>query len=396
MKVTVVACGTRGDVEPCVAAGRELMLRGHDVQMAVSPNTLGLVQAAGLTDLSPVVYGRDPMKELSSTEDLLRELAPKANNPIALLPQLVEHADELHSEKSATLTPLVNGSDLLVSGFNEQALAANIAEYYGIPLVALHYFPSEVLPTGLFHSAVSKAVGTAQRGALGLPEVDQLPAPLEIQAYDEFLLPGVRYQWGATAERRPFVGALTLGCPTDADDEVSSWITSGTPPIYFGLGSTPIPCFAATVATVSAACAQLGERVLISGGPHDFSDITQSDDVMVVSSVNHGAVFPACRALIHHGGAGTTAAGLRAGVPTLTLWTWLDQPMWAAALEQMEVGAGRAFPETTEESLVADLRSILTPQRFARASEVATYMSSPADSLAHAADLLESVVQLAL
>ena len=108
--------------------------------------------------------------------------------------------------------------------------------------------------------------------------------------------------------RRPFVGALTLELPTDADDEVLSWIAAGTPPIYFGFGSTPIAPPADTVALISAACAQLGERALICSGPNDFthSRISSTSRLWVRSTTR--PIFPLCRAVVHHGGAGTTAA----------------------------------------------------------------------------------------
>ena len=77
------------------------------------------------------------------------------------------------------------------------------------------------------------------RRALGMPDAPE-PAPslLEIQAYDERCLPGQPDQWAEPG--KPFVGALTLESPTDADDAVLSWIGEGTAPIYFGMGSTPI------------------------------------------------------------------------------------------------------------------------------------------------------------
>ena len=109
--------------------------------------------------------------------------------------------------------------------------------------------------------------------------------------------------------------------PTDADEEVASWIAAGTPPIFFGFGSMPVESPADTLAMISAACAQLGERALVCAGWTDFSDVPHFDHVKVVGAVNYAAIFPACRAVVHHGGAGTTAAGLRAGVPTLILST---------------------------------------------------------------------------
>jgi UDP:flavonoid glycosyltransferase YjiC (YdhE family) len=126
----------------------------------------------------------------------------------------------------------------------------------------------------------------------------------------------------------------------------------------------------------------------------DFTRIPHFDHVKVVGTVNYATTFPACRAVVHHGGAGTTAAGLRAGIPTLILWIEADQPVWAAQVTRLKVGSARPFSATTRESLVADLRSILTPQYAARAREIATRMTKPAQSVASAADLLEDTARL--
>jgi len=115
--------------------------------------------------------------------------------------------------------------------------------------------------------------------------------------------------------------------------------------------------------------------------------------VKVVRAVNHSKVFPRCRAVVHHGGAGTTAAGLRAGVPTLILWVTSDQPIWATQLKTLKVGTGRRFSPKVGQSLVSDLRQILAPQYVARAREIASQMTSAADSAARAADLLEDAAR---
>ncbi|HUH69030.1 MAG TPA: glycosyltransferase [Mycobacterium sp.] len=389
MKFVLAGYGSRGDVEPVAAVGRELLRRGHDVRMAVTPDLLGLVESAGL---AAVAYGPEMRGHINAAADFIRNV----QNPIGAVPKVLEDVTQVWAQKSATLTPLAKGADLLLAGMNEQGLAANVAEHYGIPLAALHFFPPQVLPSGFLYSHITNEAANVQRRALGLPEAtgpSTQPGSLEVQAYDEFCLPGLPAEWAESADRRPFVGALTLELPTDADDEVLSWIAAGTPPIYFGMGSTPIAS-ADTVTMISAACAQLDERALICSGPNDFTHIPHFDHVKVVSAVNHAAVFPACRAVVHHGGAGTTAAGMRAGIPMLVLWLWLDQPIWAAAVERLKVGSGRQFSATTQESLVADLRCILTPGYVTRAREVAAQMTKPADSVASAADLLEDAAGL--
>ncbi|WP_347559133.1 glycosyltransferase, partial [Mycobacterium mantenii] len=190
--------------------------------------------------------------------------------------------------------------------------------------------------------------------------------------------------------QRPFVGSLTMELTTDCDDEVLSWIAQGTPPICFGFGSMPVTETPAdTVRMIGAACAELGERALICSGWSDFTDVPQLEHVKVVGVVNYTKIFPACRAVVHHGGSGTTAAGLRAGVPTLILWTAGDQPMWGAHVKQLKVGTSRRFSASTPETLVSDLRKILAPEYLTRARELSSRMSKPAESAGHAVDLLE-------
>ncbi|BBX66497.1 putative glycosyltransferase [Mycobacterium saskatchewanense] len=385
MKIVVAAYGSRGDVEPCAAVARELARRGHDVRMTAPPNMLGFVESAGLP---AVAYGADTRGQTETFANLIGTVP----NPIGALPEVLASLTETWSSKSATLASLVDGADLLLAGINEQELAANVAEWQGIPVAGLHFFPPQILSFGPLYSGLRQQAANAQRRALGLPDgVDGAAAFVEIQGYDEFCVPGVAATWAGAAARRPFVGALTLQLPADDDDEALSWIAAGAPPVCFGLGSTPIAAPADMVAMIGTACALVGERALICSGPNDFRDVPRFDHVKVVRSVNHAAVLPACRAVVHHGGAGSTAAGLRAGIPTLVLWLWLDQPMWAAALEQLGLGASRQFTATTAESLAADLESILTADYAARASDAAARMTPAADSAAKAAELLEGL-----
>ena len=381
MKFALATLGTRGDVEPCATVGRELQRRGHEVRMAVPPNFLGFVESAGL---AAVAHGRDQVEQ---NENLARKYG-KTPNSFSIAWEILMDVHLLFPELGKALVSLADGVDLLVADPSEQGLAANVAEYYDIPLASLHVYPID-LGTD---RQITKEPEDAQRRALGLPEQTgpSTRQSLEIQAYDELFFPGLAAEWAKFDVRRPFVGGLTLELPMDADDEVSSWIAAGTPPIYFGFGSSAKVAFPAdAVEMISAACAQLGERALICSGTSDLTEIPHADHIKVVGAVNHSTVFPACRAVVHHGGPGTTFAGIRAGVPTLALCVSVDQPMWAAAINQLGVGIGRRFSDTTQASLVADLRSILTADCVTRVGEVAAQMTTPAESAAAAADLLE-------
>jgi UDP:flavonoid glycosyltransferase YjiC (YdhE family) len=163
---------------------------------------------------------------------------------------------------------------------------------------------------------------------------------------------------------------------------------------HFGFGSMPVKSPADTLAMISEACAQLGERALVCSGWSDFSDLRPSEHVKVVGAMNYAAAFPACRAVVHHGGAGTTAVSLRAGIPTLILSMDVNQTLWGAVLKRLKVGTARHFSRTTRESLVADLRTILTPEYAARSREIAIRMTNPTESVAAAADCLEGFARL--
>jgi UDP:flavonoid glycosyltransferase YjiC (YdhE family) len=418
MKFVLASYGSRGDVEPYVAVGRELLRRGHEVRMAVAPDLVGFVEAAGLT---VVARGLDTRRWLEVHRDFWTRFFGsfwRIGDLIRLWREVWEPVTQCWEEISATLKSLADGADLLFTGLSFQEPAANVAEYYDIPLVTLHYVPVRpnghlvpILPAPLARSAMTvyerlgwrmaKKFEDAQRRELGLPKAT-VPAPrrmtergsLEIQAYDEVCFPGLAAEWAKWNGQRPFVGALTMELTTDADQEVASWIAAGTPPIYFGFGSIAVESPAETIAMIARACAQLGERALVCAGWSDFNGVPRFEHVKVVGAVNFAGAFPACRAVVHHGGAGTTAASLRAGVPTLILSTDLNQTLWGVQVKRLKVGTARRFSTATEKSLVADLRRILAPQYVARAREIAARMSKPATSIAAAADLVENFARL--
>jgi UDP:flavonoid glycosyltransferase YjiC (YdhE family) len=414
MKFVLAGYGTRGDVEPFIVVGLELLRRGHDVCVAVAPNLVGDTEAAGL---AAVAYGLDSQAVIDTHRDFWTSLFRnfwKIPDLLRLLREIWEPGIQSWGEMSATLTSLADGADLLITGISFQEGAANVAEHYDIPLATLHTFPMRAtgqllpfLPAPLVRSALTvlewlhwrmtRKVEDAQRSELGLPNATR-PSPrrvtergsLEIQAYDEVCFPGLAAEWAKWRGQRPFVGALTMESPTEADDEVASWIATGTPPILFGFGSIPVESAVDTLAMIGAACTQLGERALVCAGWSDFSDVPHFEHVKVVGAVNYAAIFPACRAVVHHGGAATTAVGLRAGVPQLILWTWPDQSLRGASVKRLKVGTARRLSTTNQESLVADLRTILAPECAAQAREIATRMSKPAESIAVAADLVEN------
>lgn len=414
MRVVLASYGTRGDIEPSVVVGCELRRRGHDVCIAVPPDLVGFAESAGLT---AVPYGSETQAWLDMFRNLftsrfftLRAVREKSR----WARELWEISTQAWVQMNQTLTTLADGADLLLAGQTYQEIAANVAEYHGLPLATLHHVPMRpngravaILPAPASRLALSlhdwlwwraiSRVENAQRSELGLPKATcgsprriAERGSLEIQAYDEAVFPGLAKEWAKWQPHRPFVGALTMELVTNADDDVASWIAAGTPPIFFGFGSMPVGSPSGMVEMIGGACAQLGERALICAGWSDFDDVPHSDHVKVVVGVNYASIFPHCRAIVHHGGSGTTAASLRAGVPTLILSVDVNQMLWGAQVKRhLRVGTHRRLSATTRESLVADLRRVLTPEFAIRARALAGQMTTAAQSATKAADLVE-------
>ena len=374
--------------------------------MAVPPNLIGFVESVGLGPAH--AYGVDSQKQVES--DAFQNYW-NIKNPVAAIKEGIAYYTDGWADMNATLTELAADADIILTGTTYQEVAANVAERYDIPMAALHYFParpnSHLLPVPLPKWAIKpgfavgewalwrigKSAEDAQRRTLGLPATNVRSArriveagALEIQAYDPTFFPGLAEEWGGS---RPLVGGITLALETTIDEEVTSWIGAGTPPIYFGFGSMPVESPADAVSMITAVCAELGERALISAGVWELDDIPAAEHVKLVGAVNHSAVFPACRAVVHHGGAGTTAAGARAGVPTLVLWVSADQPVWARAVRRLKIGTSQRFTSMNKKSLTAALRTVLDPAVAARARDFGAGLVTPSSSVASAADLIE-------
>lgn len=417
MKIVLANWGSRGEVEPFAVLGRELVRRGHDVHLVVAPDMVGFAESAGPKG---VAYGPTVQAVIEPHQEYFAMLFSKPWRVKELNRLVKKFADPIDQGREGalkTLLALADGADLLLTGMNYEGIAANVAEYRNIPFATLQHFPLRVngrllpfAPAWLGRIAMTvfewlawrghRVDDDAQRSGLGLPKstghwtrrIAERGA-MEIQAYDAVCFPGLADEWAKwntqSPPRRPFVGALTLESPADDDKDVKSWIAGGTPPIFFGFGSMPIESAGDTVAMIAAACAELGERALIGAGANDLGDVPQFDHVKIVGILNYADVFPACRAIVHHGGSGTTNAGLRSGRPTMILWRLPDQAFWAGRLKRLKVGTGRRFLATSQKTLVADLRKILAPEYRANARNLAARMTKPAESVAVTADFVE-------
>ncbi len=193
MRFVLATLGTRGDIEPCAAIGRELQRRGHDVLMAVPPNYVGFIESAGL---AAVAHGPDQVRQ---NAEIARKYGTTPNAAVIAW-EIFRDITHLWPELGTALTSLADGADLLLTDASEQGLAPSVAEYYHISQAAVHIYP---IAPGETHSPITKEAEDGLRRALGLSAETgpSTPQPLEVQAYDELFFPRLAAEWAECAGR---------------------------------------------------------------------------------------------------------------------------------------------------------------------------------------------------
>ncbi|KAA9162026.1 glycosyltransferase family 1 protein [Amycolatopsis acidicola] len=406
--------GSRGDVQPGLAVAAGLRERGHRVELGVAPNLLPMARRLGLDAIEIGVDSRELL-----TSSLVRKEMRSAD-PRRRARALREVAAYGWTELREGIERLSVKADVVVTGLLGQEMGAAVAEAREIAFAALHYCPvraNSVVPLVSFGGksarvrsstwrageavrwALTRKAENEHRKELGLPPaVVDLPSRLrdrgatEVQAYDAALVPGLAGEWG---NRRPLVGSLDLPWSArpaeNIDGELESWLAGGPPPVYVGFGSMPVPDPAAVLDSVTRMCDELGVRALVVAGWSGFERPADAR-LFVTPAVEHAEVLPKCSVVVHHGGAGTTAAVVRAGKPSVVCPFSADQPMWAAILRGHGIGTSVRFSRLDAASLTAAVAAMSRPEVRARAERFAERMTPVADAVSAATGRLEAAV----
>ncbi|MFE5301931.1 glycosyltransferase [Streptomyces sp. NPDC056632] len=383
MRVALMTAGSRGDVAPFTGLGHGLMRAGHEVTLVTHESFAGLVREAGLGFLGLPV---DPRAELDSEDG--RRLRTIRTGAVRLATML-RMARRLAGELAPGMVAAARASDVLLLSGSVAPLGRAVADGLGLPSRDLHLQPLE--PTRAFPPSV---VGTRSLGAAGnrlaghavdtALELVFARAAREIRG--ELGGGGPRSPAGARRARPVHHGFSPLVVPRPPDwrpgltvdgywwsrtppgaelpERLRDFLDAGPPPVFVGLGSLtvaePERVSALIVRALRAAglrgVIQAGWSGLETGGPDG-----DEDDMMGIGEVPHALLFPRVAAVVHHGGAGTTAAGLRAGVPAVPLPMWFDASFWAARLVAVGVSPGPV-----------PLARLTTPQPLAEALTAAT------------------------
>jgi vancomycin aglycone glucosyltransferase len=339
MRALVGAFGTRGDVQAGVVVARALVARGHEVSLAVSPSSLALAHAQGLA-ARPVGVDFEAVSKLAG-HGTLREM-------IGMLPLARDEMRvQLHAlEADARAADVIVGASvLLVGSVLSEALDKPYVFVCPVPQVfESEEYPSPGIPLQRLPRWLNRLswrfnhfvfdgfmLGPLNhlREERGLPHARGLTSSWigrhPILAADPALAPVPAAHVPAITQ----VGGLFLDDATELSEATRSFLEAGPAPVYIGFGSMPDPNPARTTARLLESVRRAGVRAVISSGWAGLSADTAPSGVHFVSPEPHNRLFPRCAAIVHHGGAGTTHAAARAGVPQVVMPYLLDQHFWA-------------------------------------------------------------------
>ncbi|MEV7560247.1 glycosyltransferase [Streptomyces sp. NPDC089795] len=382
MRILIATAGSRGDVAPYTGLGAALRQAGHEVALAATEGFATSAESAGL-DFGPLPADHRSHGGVQHKRDLLRAAS-------AFMTDIGEGIADV----------LTEDTDLLLLSATTAPLGWHLTQATGIPGLGAYLQPTA--PTGDFAPTVTgaRSLGRAGNRALGhfaLRMADGVYEPAVKRLRARLLLPPLT---AATMRRRqceaawPVLhGFSTALVPRPADwaphltvtgawqpyldpsaqlpAELEDFLTAGPRPVLVGFGSMAGGEGERLSEITVRALRRAGLRGILQSGSAGLA-ADAGDDVLTVGDVPHALLFPRLAAVVHHAGAGTTAAALRAGMPSVTVPVAADQPFWAARL----AGIGAApkpipFRSLTEELLAEALTTVVREPSYAQTAEAA-------------------------
>lgn len=228
---------------------------------------------------------------------------------------------------------------------------------------------------------------------LGLEPVSTLWAPGQLYRlkvpYTYMWSPGLcpkPKDWGPEIDIVGF-SFLELASSFKPPKELTEFLDAGEPPVYIGFGSIVVDDAAKFTKLIFDAVKMAGVRALVSKGWGGLGDEKNTpDNIHMLGNVPHDWLFPKCKAVIHHGGAGTTAAGLKMGLPTMIVPFFGDQPFWGSRVAEKRAGAFNCIPykELTVEKLAEGIKQCLTKEAKENVMKIAKSIKAEGDGAANA------------
>lgn len=363
MNITIVALGSRGDVQPYVALGKGLQQAGHCVSVMAHNDFEQLITDYGL---SFVDLGGSIKVVAQSLEQLLEQ-----GQTLKIFATQAKIAQQLAQQVAVNGLAACQNADLIVGGLGGLFIGWTLAEKLGLPFLQAHLLP--LTPTREFASVLApplpQAVASAWANGLSHRVTQQMLWQMfraaDAQARAEVLHMKPAPFWGPFAalgkQNRPVLYGYSpqvLPRPSDwkanlhvtgywfleppaqwqPPAELVQFLQAGPPPVYVGFGSMPNSKPEAAAELVVQALARAGQRGVIASGWGGLRKEQLPASVFMIEALPHSWLFPHMAAVVHHGGAGTTAAGLQAGVPSIITPFFADQPFWGRRVYELGVG----------------------------------------------------------
>ena len=419
MKIAIMAMGSRGDVQPYIALGKGLKAAGHFVRLITHQNFERLVTSHGL-EFYPV---KGDVQAVLESPEMLKLL--EQGNFLAINAHTAKLVRSAAIDWAQDGIAACRGIDLLVAGVGGLYLSIALAQKLNIRFLQAYIFPftpTTAFPAIVLPQSISRLGGTVNRLShhlfrqmmwQGFRQADRLarqqvlnlpPAPFW-GSYNSAALRQYPTLYGFSSSVIPqpsdwqntqvtgywFLDAAADWTPPAA---LMKFLNSGKPPVYIGFGSMGSRKPAATAALVLAALDRSGQRGILLSGWGGLSQANLPDTVLMVESIPHSWLFPRMAAVVHHGGAGTTAAGLRAGVPSIVIPFFGDQLFWGQRVAKLGVGtAPIPRKQLTVELLAQEIdRAVTDPVMIRQAANLGAKIQAE-DGIAHAVAVIHAIEQ---
>ncbi|KAK7391247.1 hypothetical protein VNO78_19660 [Psophocarpus tetragonolobus] len=412
LQIVILVVGTRGDVQPFLAIAKRLQEYGHHVRLATHANFKTFVKSAGV-EFYPL--GGDP-RVLAGYMARNKGLIPSGPTEISVQRKQLKAIID-------SLLPACTAPDMETSvPFRAQAMIANppayghvhVAEALGVPLhifFTMPWTPTYEFPHPLAHVPQSagywlsyiivdlliwwgmrRIINNFRKTTLNLVPI----AYFSMYRGSISHLP-TSYMWSPHVVPKPsdwgplvdVVGYcfLNLASKYQPREDFVQWIQKGPPPLYFGFGSMPLEDPKRTTDVILEALKDTEQRGIIDRGWGNLGNLAElSDNVFLLEECPHDWLFPQCSAVVHHGGAGTTATGLKAGCPTTIVPFFGDQFFWGDRIYQKELGPSPIpISQINVQNLSNAIRFMLQPEVKSRAMEIAKLIENE-DGVAAAVD----------
>ncbi len=418
MKISIVTFGSRGDVQPYIALGLGLKQAGHQVTLVSHADYEQFVRSCGLGFFAT----QGNLQELMEGESFHRFLE-SGENPIRFMISFSDYVGKLISGLVSDCWQACKDSEFILYNLIAWFAVHPTFEKLGIPYCAAYLqpvsptreFPSASFPAGwnlgsllnrlsypLAHQfawgMLRLPLNKARREVLGLPPLSWI-APFDSMNRSSY---PILYGFSSHVVPKPadwgdwlhLTGYWFLDRPDAWQPPASlvDFLKAGPPPVYIGFGSMKERQPGQTTEMVLQAVKMSGQRAVLSAGWAGLGEGSLPDTIYRVESVPHDWLFPQMSAVVHHGGAGTTAAGLRAGRPTVTIPFFADQFFWG----QQAYKAGAALKpinhkRLTAAVLAAAIQKAVTDSEICRQAARIGDLIRQEDGVQRAVEILEGL-----